>query len=180
MQSETRRSFFAASAVTAVSASRALGAGDRIRIGVIGTGARGRYLMRALTKIGGVEWVAVCDIYDVRRAQAAAHGRAVALVGFVMNNPDARVRGRQSVRDPGRRVAAAVVDGDDLELVGERGQHFERLGDERLDVLGFVVRGEEVGKRTNAGPIGGLGSDVGHGGDYRFGPRAEGRRPSTR
>lgn len=72
MQSETRRSFLAASAVTAVSASRALGAGDRIRIGVIGTGARGRYLMRALTKIGGVEWVAVCDIYDVRRAQAAA------------------------------------------------------------------------------------------------------------
>jgi len=72
MQSETRRSFLAASAVTAASASRALGANDRIRIGVVGTGARGRYLMRALTKIGGVEWVAVCDIYDERRAQAAA------------------------------------------------------------------------------------------------------------
>jgi predicted dehydrogenase len=72
-QLASRRSFLKTSAVltTAASASRVLGAGDRIRIAVIGNGGRGRYLMGELNKIGGIEWVAVCDIYDERRAQAA-------------------------------------------------------------------------------------------------------------
>jgi predicted dehydrogenase len=65
----SRRSFLAAS--TAASAARVLGASDRIRIGVIGTGGRGQYLIKELSKIGGVDWVAVCDVYDVRRGQAA-------------------------------------------------------------------------------------------------------------
>lgn len=62
----SRRSFLAASAAT-----RVLGANDRIRLGVIGTGGRGQYLMKQLNRIGGVEWAAVCDVYDVRRNQAA-------------------------------------------------------------------------------------------------------------
>ena len=66
--SSTRRTFLAA---TAASASRVLGANDRIRIGVIGTGGRGKYLMKELTKIGGVDFIAVCDIYDARRDEAA-------------------------------------------------------------------------------------------------------------
>jgi predicted dehydrogenase len=65
----SRRSFLAAS--TAASAARVLGVSDRIRIGVIGTGGRGQYLIKELSKIGGVDWVAVCDVYDVRRGQAA-------------------------------------------------------------------------------------------------------------
>jgi predicted dehydrogenase len=70
----SRRNFVAASAVfTAVSATRVSGANDRVRIGVIGTGGRGQYLMKALRKVApeGVQFVAVCDVYDVRRAQAA-------------------------------------------------------------------------------------------------------------
>lgn len=66
----SRRSFLV-SASTAVSAMRVLGAGDRIRIAVIGTGGRGQWLMKALQGIGGVKFVAVCDVYDVRRAEAA-------------------------------------------------------------------------------------------------------------
>lgn len=64
----TRRSFLAASAV---SAGRVLGANDRIRMGVIGTGGRGKYIMKELNTAGGVEWVAVCDVYSVRRDEAA-------------------------------------------------------------------------------------------------------------
>jgi predicted dehydrogenase len=76
-ESSSRRLFLKTSALaTAASASRVLGANDRIRVGVIGTGGRGRYLMRELNKIGGVEWVAVCDVYDVRRAQAAKEAGA--------------------------------------------------------------------------------------------------------
>jgi predicted dehydrogenase len=66
----SRRQFLTA---TALSAVRVLGANDRIRIGVIGTGGRGQYLMKALQKTApeGFQFVAVCDIYDVRRAQAS-------------------------------------------------------------------------------------------------------------
>src|SRR5512134_738875 len=60
-----RRAFLGAAGLTA------LGANDRIRVGVIGTGGRGQYLMRQLQKIGGVEVAAVCDVYDVRRGEAA-------------------------------------------------------------------------------------------------------------
>ena len=47
------------------------GANDRVRLGIIGTGGRGSYLMRAANKAGGIEWVAVCDAWDQRRAEAA-------------------------------------------------------------------------------------------------------------
>ncbi len=63
----SRRTFLATAASVAV-----LGANDRLRIAVIGAGGRGKYLMRQLQKAGGIEIVAVCDIYDVRRAEAAA------------------------------------------------------------------------------------------------------------
>jgi len=60
-----------AAAVTASSASQIVGANDRIRLGIIGTGGRGSYLMRAAMRAGGIQWVAVCDAWDVRRAKAA-------------------------------------------------------------------------------------------------------------
>lgn len=60
-----------AAALTAASYGRVMGANDRLRLGSIGTGGRGKYLMRELIKVGGVEWSAVCDIYSVRRDEAA-------------------------------------------------------------------------------------------------------------
>ncbi len=84
----SRRDFLRATAVlsTAASASRVLGANNRIRIGVIGTGGRGQYLMKTLNQIapGEFEFVAVCDVYDVRRAQAAkiAGGKAEQYVEY--------------------------------------------------------------------------------------------------
>jgi predicted dehydrogenase len=68
--SATRRAFLM-SAASAAAARRAAGANERIRVGVVGTGGRGQYLMNQLLKIGGVDFPAVCDIYDVRRDQAA-------------------------------------------------------------------------------------------------------------
>lgn len=59
------------SAATAAGARRAAGANDRIRMGAIGTGPRGQYLMKELNKTGAVEWVAVCDVYSARRDEAA-------------------------------------------------------------------------------------------------------------
>ncbi len=65
----TRRDFLATA--TAASQSRILGANDRVRLGIIGTGGRGSYLMGVANKVGGIEWVAVCDAWDVRRGKAA-------------------------------------------------------------------------------------------------------------
>jgi predicted dehydrogenase len=69
----SRRNFLGAAA-TAMSAARAVGANSRIRIAVVGTGGRGQYLMKTLKAIAPeeIEFIAVCDVYDVRRAQAAA------------------------------------------------------------------------------------------------------------
>lgn len=48
---------------TALSYSRILGANDRLRMGVIGTGARGIHVMRLFQEVGNVQVVALCDIY---------------------------------------------------------------------------------------------------------------------
>ncbi len=56
--------------MTAASAGRVLGANDRIRLGAIGTGGRGRYLMSNANKAGNIQWVAVADAYDVQRDRA--------------------------------------------------------------------------------------------------------------
>ena len=53
-----RRSFLAAAAST-----RVLGASDRIRLGIIGAGGRGRYLTSQF-KEHGAEVAAVCDVYE--------------------------------------------------------------------------------------------------------------------
>ena len=64
----SRRGFVGA--MTASSAARVMGANDRIRLGVIGSGGRGRYLMTCANKAGGIQWVAAADAYDVQRDQA--------------------------------------------------------------------------------------------------------------
>ncbi len=56
--------------VAAASAMRVMGANDRVRLGIIGSGGRGRYLMSCANKAGGIEWVAVADAYDVQRDRA--------------------------------------------------------------------------------------------------------------
>jgi predicted dehydrogenase len=63
----SRRGFL----LTAASAARVLGAADRVRLGVIGAGGRGSHLVRMANTAGGVEWVAVCDAWDVRRQHGA-------------------------------------------------------------------------------------------------------------
>ncbi len=72
-QISSRRKFLRSSALTVTAASyrRIYGANDRVRMGAIGTGPRGQYLMKQLNHIGGVEWVALCDVYSLRRDQAA-------------------------------------------------------------------------------------------------------------
>jgi len=70
MKAQVSRRGFLGAGVTAASASRVLGANDRVRLGIIGTGNRGSYLMRVANKVGGIQWVAVCDAWDVRRDKA--------------------------------------------------------------------------------------------------------------
>jgi predicted dehydrogenase len=48
---------------TAVSSGRVLGANERIRVGIIGSGGRGRYLTGEFKEIGA-EMAAVCDVYE--------------------------------------------------------------------------------------------------------------------
>jgi predicted dehydrogenase len=63
-----RRNFVKTAALTALSQGRVPAANDRIRIGLIGAGGRGRYLAGLASQAPGTEIVAVCDVYQPRRA----------------------------------------------------------------------------------------------------------------
>ena len=99
-----RRNFLrAASAVTALSYSRVMGANDRIQLGVIGCGDRGRYDMGNFQK-ANADVVAVCDIYapkmDAVRHEApqakgfgvdAIHVVLLAAAASVLIDPEVRI-----------------------------------------------------------------------------------------
>jgi len=63
MQNPSRRGFLIASGLTALSATRILGANDTLRMGVIGAGGRMNDLLNAAEKAGGVQFAAVSDVY---------------------------------------------------------------------------------------------------------------------
>src|ERR1035437_5966757 len=62
-----RRQFVRAALATAASYGRILGANDRVRIGAIGTGGRGQYLLSQLKRAEQNDIVACCDVYEPRR-----------------------------------------------------------------------------------------------------------------
>jgi predicted dehydrogenase len=67
-----------AGAFTALSYSRVLGANDKIQIGVVGCGERGRYDMTQFQENPSVDVTAVCDIYGEqidKARQKAPHAR---------------------------------------------------------------------------------------------------------
>jgi predicted dehydrogenase len=70
-----RRAFLGGvTAVTALSYSRVMGANDRVQLGLIGCGERGRSDMGNFVKAGNVDVVALCDIYaaQIDRAKQTA------------------------------------------------------------------------------------------------------------
>ncbi|MBZ5622709.1 MAG: Gfo/Idh/MocA family oxidoreductase [Acidobacteriia bacterium] len=72
------RRAFAIGALSALSARRAIGANDRIRMGLIGSGGRGREDWSTFLKQPDMEPVAVADVYDPFREKGIAltEGRA--------------------------------------------------------------------------------------------------------
>jgi predicted dehydrogenase len=68
-----RREFLAASgglALSALSYSRILGANDRLGVALVGSGRRGREMMKAMLATGRADLVCVADVYDVQRQRA--------------------------------------------------------------------------------------------------------------
>jgi predicted dehydrogenase len=67
-----RRNFVRTSSagMTALSASRVLGANDRIRMALIGCGGRGRYVAQLIAKAPNVAYVATADVYKTNGEMA--------------------------------------------------------------------------------------------------------------
>jgi predicted dehydrogenase len=65
----SRRTFFAGAA-TAAGALRVAAAGDRVRLGLIGCGGRGKHLVHMAQLAGGAEFVAIADAWDQRMDEA--------------------------------------------------------------------------------------------------------------
>ena len=78
------RRTFAMGALSAWSASRVIGANDRVRMGLIGSGGRGKQDWTTFLKQPEVEPVAVCDLYDPFREKGIAmtEGRAKGFTDF--------------------------------------------------------------------------------------------------
>lgn len=76
----TRRTFLTAASGLALAPRRAVasaqGANDRIRIGVIGTGGRSRWLMNQLKTVQGIELTALCDVYEPNLDRVMEHAPA--------------------------------------------------------------------------------------------------------
>lgn len=78
MEKVNRRSFvkksslMTAAAVTAplILSDRAKGANERVQIGAIGVGGKGRHGMGIFQQVGGCEFAAVCDVYEPALAAA--------------------------------------------------------------------------------------------------------------
>ncbi len=84
-----RRSFITgasvagASLLTARSYARVIGANDRIQLGIIGSGGRGRSLMNSFNKFPELcEFIAVCDVYEPNVNQALKLSRENAKSGI--------------------------------------------------------------------------------------------------
>ena len=67
----TRRNFTVSSVATALSAARVLGANDRVRVGLIGCGGRGKQDWTTLLKMKDAQPVVVCDLFEPFRAAAS-------------------------------------------------------------------------------------------------------------
>jgi len=72
MDTTRRAAIKTATAWTALSYGRVLGANERIRIGALGTGGRCRYLLTLLKGLPDNELVEVCDVYAPHREEAQA------------------------------------------------------------------------------------------------------------
>jgi predicted dehydrogenase len=74
MTDSTRRDFIKATTISTaallVSPSSVLGANDRVRVGMIGVGARGQDLLKQLLAVPDAQLVAIADIYSRSRDQA--------------------------------------------------------------------------------------------------------------
>lgn len=75
MVENTRREFIKTAAGTAAllayPPASVLGANNRVRVGMIGTGARGQELLKQLLALPNAQLVAIADIYSRRRDEAA-------------------------------------------------------------------------------------------------------------
>lgn len=70
LSSTARGAVGACFAFTAASWSRVLGANDRVRVGIIGPGARGQELIKDVQRVPNAEMVAAADVYSRRRDEA--------------------------------------------------------------------------------------------------------------
>src|ERR1019366_8210535 len=73
-----------AAALTAAQYSRVMGANERVKLGVIGCGGRGTFVMNVF-KNNPVDIVAFCDVWETRaeRARATAGASARANIAYV-------------------------------------------------------------------------------------------------
>jgi predicted dehydrogenase len=72
MTDQSRRTFLQASTLSAIAATRAWGANDRINVAIVGVGGRGRDHIREYAKQSGAQIYALCDVDQANLERATA------------------------------------------------------------------------------------------------------------
>jgi len=78
-----RRSFLVSTGLTALAASRVMGANERLQIGAIGTGGRMRTLLKSADKSAPYDFVAASDVYGPHLEEVKQRPTTPAATGFV-------------------------------------------------------------------------------------------------
>jgi predicted dehydrogenase len=78
-----RRNFIIAGGMTALAATRVIGANDTLRVGVVGAGGRMGDLLNAADRVGGYQIVAVSDVYAPRREAVKQRANGVSATTHV-------------------------------------------------------------------------------------------------
>jgi predicted dehydrogenase len=163
----TRRAFVARSAgvaaVAALSATplsaaswrRVRGANARLRLGVIGTGGRGRYVMTLFQKQPELDVVALCDVYDAYLQQAAARAPGARTYGDYRRLLDARDVDAVLIATPDHWHAPMAVDaaraGKDI-YVEKPLAHTPEDGRRIVRAVRETKRVMQVGLQQRSGP----------------------------
>jgi len=77
MNQTTRRTFFQASALSALAATRIWGANDRINVAIVGVGGRGQAHIEGYAKQSDAHIYALCDVDQANLERSQAHAKSL-------------------------------------------------------------------------------------------------------
>ncbi|MCA2969742.1 MAG: Gfo/Idh/MocA family oxidoreductase, partial [Acidobacteriaceae bacterium] len=141
----------------AAKAGRVIGANDKINVGVVGVGGRGRYVANVFAKLGEqtgkCQISQVCDVYQKRVTEAAARFKCKGTLDWreVVNNPEIDAVIVATPDHWHAKVALAAMDNGKDVYVEKPMCHTVEEVKQLMDTVKETKRVLQVGSQTTSG-----------------------------